>query len=111
MGGDYYIDKNLVIKFINCIDIITIELEHDRGYFLFYEDKDDPDYDTKYRKYMEETLLKVMKPITIYENNQFVTTKLEDKYKALIETELNLYKKKWKYILEIVKEEVRYESD
>ena len=116
MGCDYYICKYLEIKFLY-MDFTTIDLEVDPGYFHFSEDVDDPDYDSKYKEYIIETLEPRMKPIIIYENNKFTTQKLQDKYKPLIEEELETYnknreiKKEWKDIREIVKKEMRYERD
>jgi len=119
MGCDYYIEKILKVKFENRTDYIIINLESDRGWFDFSLDEDDPDYDAKYEKYVEETLKPNMKPIIIYENNDFLTKKLQDKYKLLIEKELKNYnkgketdsKKEWKDIIKIVKCETRYERD
>lgn len=119
MGCDYYIDKFLKVKFENRMDYIIIDLESDRGYFDFSLDEDDPNYDEKYEKYVEETLKPHMKPITIYDNNDFLTKKLENKYKLLIEEELKNYnkrketdsKKEWKDIKKIVKCETRYERE
>ena len=116
MGCDYYICKYLDINF-KYGEFTMIPLERDSAYFHFTLDEDDPDYDAKYEEYVEETLKPSMKPITIYEDNEFQTKKLEDKYKALIEEELETYnknreiKKEWKDIREIVKKESRYERD
>jgi chromosomal replication initiation ATPase DnaA len=116
MGCDYYICKDLEINF-KYGDYTMINLERDSGYFHFSLDEDDPDYDTKYQEYIEETLKPRMKPITIYEDNAFESKKLEDKYKSLIEEELETYnknrsiKKEWKDIIKIVKIETRYERD
>ena len=116
MGCDYYICKYLEIKF-QYMDYTTIELEHDSGYYHFSLDEDDPDYDDKYEEYVKETLIPSMKPITIYEYNEFKSKKLEDKYKSLIEEELESYnknheiKKEWKDIRKIIKKESRYERD
>jgi len=119
MGCDYYIEKILKVKFENRTDYIIINLESNNGYFDFSLDEDDPDYDAKYEKYVERTLKPNMKPIIIYENNDFLTKKLQDKYKLLIEQELKNYnkgkepdsKKEWKDIIKIVKGETRYERD
>jgi len=114
MGCDYYICKYLKIKF-QSISPLFIQLEKDIGYFNFCVDEDDPDYDEKYEKYIKEILTPNMKPIIIYEKNQFVNSKLENKYKLFIYEELNMYNKnhenkiEWKDILDIIKIETRYE--
>jgi hypothetical protein len=116
MGCDYYICKYLEINF-KYGDYTRIDLERDSGYFYFSLDEDDPDYDAKYEEYVQETLHPNMKPITIYEHNEFKSKKLQDKYQSLIEEELESYnkyreiKKEWKDIREIVKRETRYERD
>jgi hypothetical protein len=116
MGCDYYICKYLEITFKNG-NFTTIELERDSGYYHFSLDEDDPDYDTKYKEYVEETLEPSIKPITIYEHDEFKTKKLENKYKEIIEEELETYnknrqiKKEWKDIIKIEKLERRYERD
>ena len=116
MGCDYYICKFLEITFTYG-NYTMIELERDYGYYNFSLDEDDPNYDAKYKEYVQETLEPNMKPITIYEDNEFQTKKLEDKYKSLIEEELETYnknreiKKEWKDIRKIEKMETRYERD
>lgn len=110
MGCDYYICKFLEINF-HYMDYTRIILERDSGYFHFSLDEDDPDYDEKYKEYVEETLKPIMEPIIIYEDNVFKSKKLEDKYKSLIERELETHKKEWKDIRKIVKIETRYERD
>lgn len=58
-----------------------------------------------------------MKPIIIYEKNQFVNSILENKYKLLIHKELDIYNKnhenniELKDILDIAKIETRFERD
>lgn len=68
MGCDYYIYKYLKIKFSSIYILpLYIELERDIGYFNFYLDEDDDDYDKKYKKYVKETLTPNILPIIIYE--------------------------------------------
>jgi hypothetical protein len=118
MGCDYYIYKYLKIKFQNNLPLY-IQLEKDIGYFNFNEDDDDDDdeYDKNYTKYVKDILTPNMKPIIIYEKNQFVNSKLEKKYKILIEEELKSYNKshenkiEWNDILDIKKIEIREERD
>lgn len=112
MGCDYYKCKYLKIKF-QYLTTLTIDLEIDNGYYNFSLDEDDPDYNQKYEEYVEEILNNVMEPIIIYDNNQFRSSKLEDKYKYLIDIKLkesnnNL---EWEHIREIVKIENRYERE
>ena len=98
---------------------LTIDLEIERGYYSFSLDEDDPNYDEKYTEYVEKTLEPGMEPIIIYEYDEFVTKKLENKYRRRIEEELERYnrgggvvqKKEWKDIREIVKRETRYERE
>jgi hypothetical protein len=119
MGCDYYISKFLKIKFVNSTFELMITLERDTGYYSFSMDEDDPDYDEKYEEYIKETLQPGMKPIVIYEYDIFTSKKLEDKYKPLIDAELERYnnscgmihRKEWKDIREISKRERRYERD
>jgi hypothetical protein len=80
MGCDYYICKHLKINFQNS-DSLKIQLEEDKGYFNFYFDEDEPDYDLKYNNYVKEILTSNMKPIIIYEENQFVNSKLQIIYR------------------------------
>lgn len=118
MGCDYYIYKYLKIKFSSIYILpLYIELEKERGYFNFHLDEDDDEYDKKYKKYVQETLTPNMLPIIIYEKNQFVNSKLENKYKLFIQEELNNYNRRyenkieWNDILDIVKIEIREERD
>ena len=110
---DYYICKYLKIEFQSILPLF-IELEKDRGYFNFYLDEDEPDYDKKHKKYLEETLTPRMKPIIVYEKNEFVNTKLENKYKLLVKEELDRFnisqvnKLEWSDILDIKKVEIRF---
>jgi chromosomal replication initiation ATPase DnaA len=96
---------------------LFIQLEEDSGYFNFDLDEDDPDYDEKYEKYVEQILTPSMKPIIIYEKNQFVNNKLENKYRFRIQEELDKYNVnhksniEWKDILDVKKIESRYERE
>lgn len=117
MGCDYYITKQIEIDFHYSIHPLFIELERDQGYYCFSLDEDDPDYDEKEAEYINDTLKPSMKPIFIYEEGNFMSKKLENKYKDLIDQELELYnryhenKKEWKDIRKITKVEHRFERD
>ena len=50
-----------------------------------------------------------MKPIIIYIDNNFKNINFENKYKHLIENEINKYNIKWCEITKIIKEENRFE--
>jgi len=65
MGCDYYITKYLYVKFDDSISFY-IELERDRGYFDFSMDEDEPNYEEKYKEYIQEILSDKMKPIIIF---------------------------------------------
>lgn len=116
MGCDYYIVKEIEIDFKNSIFPLHIELERDSGYFNFSLDEDDPDYDEKEKEYIKDILKPYMKPIILYDEDGFISKKYENKYKKLIEEELELYNKnhyskEWKDIRKITKREIRYERD
>ena len=107
MGCDYYICKELTIYYNN--NYICITLERQNGYYGDIYDEDEDDYDIKMKKYIKECLTPKMKPILIYENNSFKNLNLENKYKDLIEREMNKYNVKWNDITKIIKNEYRYE--
>jgi hypothetical protein len=117
MGCDYYISTYLEIKFTSEMCCLHINLETNRGYYDFNLDEDDPKYDEKCEEYVKQTLSNTFTPILIFENNQFLNSKLENKYKLLIEKELEQYNKhrennfEWKDIRKIVKKESRFERD
>jgi hypothetical protein len=107
MGCDYYIDKSLYFYDFENIPFAFIHLERVRGYYNYYKDEDEPDYD--YKSYIEETLTPSMEPIVIYSNYTFNKLSFEKKYKKLIEYELNNCNKEWNDINTIIKKEVRFE--
>jgi hypothetical protein len=116
MGCDYYIIRYLKVTFEDSTSF-DIELERDRGYFDFYMDEDEPNYEEKYREYIQSVLSNEMKPIVIFKDKEFSTLFLENKYKLLIEEELNSFNKnrdlkmEWTNIKKIVKKESRWERD
>ena len=50
-----------------------------------------------------------MKPIIIYNNNNFNQLSFDIKYRNIIENEINKYNKKWYEVTKVVKIEERYE--
>jgi len=118
MGCDYYIYKYLKINFQGILPLF-IKIEEEKGYFNFYLDEDDNNYEEKYEKYVKDILTSVMKPIIIYEKNEFINNKLENKYKLLIDKNINIYNSnqshdnniEWKDILDIKKVEIRDERE
>jgi hypothetical protein len=111
MGCDYYIDKDLHICNHNNITFSYISLEHERGYYWFSSvlDEDEEEYDIELSEYIKNTLKPSMKPIVIYSNNTFSKLSYENKYKKLIDYDLNLNNKTWNDINRIIKIENRYE--
>lgn len=111
MGCDYYIDKNLYLYDHYDKILSFINLEHNRGYYYFDSllDEDEDDYNKEYKEYLKNILEPTMKPIIIYSNNSFNKLSFENKYKKMVERELNYLKKSFKDIGKIIKEEKRYE--
>jgi hypothetical protein len=111
MGCDYYIDKNLYIYDYNNIILSYINLEHERGYYWFYSllDEDEDGYDKELTSYIKDTLEPSMKPIVIYSNNNFNKLSFQNKYKKLIENDLELVNKTLNDVNKIIKIEKRYE--
>ena len=111
MGCDYYVDKDLDM-YDNDIIFSSINLEHKKGYYLFIHllDKDEEGYDEEFSEYIEEILEPNMKPIVIYSNNTFNKLSFENKYKKIIEDELNVFNKTWNDLSKIIKKEHRYKK-
>lgn len=111
MGCDYYIDKDLYIYDYNDDIISYVNLEHEKGYYGFISglDEDEDGYHTTVAQYIEITLEPSMKPIVIYSNNSFNKLSFENKYKKIIDDELNSLKKTWDDVTKILKIENRYE--
>jgi len=107
MGCDYYINKSLYIYDFNNKLLSNINLEHSIGYYSYFKDEDEEDYD--YNEYKKKILKLNMKPIVIYINNTFSKSFFEEKYKKIIDYELNIKNKKWNDINKILKKEERYE--
>jgi ABC-type Zn2+ transport system substrate-binding protein/surface adhesin len=127
MNYDYFIDKNLYIYF-NDKNVLYINLHHDERYFLIKnkdnknnnndknKDKnkdDDDDNNTdqdndKDKEFIMNYLEGKINSYTIYKNNIFYNTDIENKYKNIIENELNKNSKKWININKIIFKEERY---
>jgi len=85
MGCDYYIVKSLLINYATADEEYYFYIEIDRAgnYFLtFSQDDDDADEQI-------DRCLKANPPIDIYANGQFIKQKYEEKYKELINREIN----------------------
>lgn len=106
MGCDYYIDKSLYIYDYNDKTLSYITLEESRGYYSYYKDEDETDYD--YESYKTKMLEPSFKPIIIYVNNSFTKLCFEKKYEKLINYELKICNKTWDDIDKIIKKEERY---
>ena len=111
MGCDYYIDKDLHIYDYNDIEISYINVEHERGYYWFIStlDEDEDGYDAEYAEYIKQKLEPIMKPIVIYSNNTFNKLSFENKYKQIIENEINIFNLTLNDVKKIIKVENRYE--
>ena len=112
MGCDYYIDKNLDLYNHNNTLFSSINLQHERGYYLFTSllDEDEDGYDTELALYIENILEPNMKPIVIYSNNTFNKLSSENKYKKIIEEEIKLLNKTLNDVSKIIKIENRYKK-
>lgn len=107
MGCDYYIIKQLRIKYIDDHDDeleITHELSRDRCYFNDVDsvDSDDTDYfsSDRYNKYLEVTY----KPRVLFQNGKWKNTQTEEKYYNSVMEEIGHNT----LLLSVIKEEVRY---
>jgi hypothetical protein len=111
MGCDYYIDKDLHIYDYNNIVFSHINVHHERGYYWFTPslDEDEDGYDDEFSEYQKRMLEPMMKPIVIYSKNTFNKLSFEEKYKNIVECQLNLHNKTWDDVNKIIKIEHRYE--
>lgn len=132
MGCDFYIYVYLEIHHINGISYC--ELPTIRGYYCDLEcgvyDSDDDEIDHYYNSIeynvlyenMKKICLTPRKPVVIYDNNSFITSKFEMKYLPIIQNKINKkYVKKYtryedtggftniEQIIKVVKKEERYE--
>lgn len=111
MGCDYYIDKNLYIYYNDDKLFSYINLEHEKGYYYFFPvlDEDEDGYEEEREKEIIRYLETQMQPIVIYSNNSFCKSSFENKYKKMIEREIQKYGKTMDAVKEIIKMEERYE--
>jgi len=86
MGCDYYIEKILYITLING-DILYIKLSSEKGYFIHdYLDEDEPGYEEKVQKLIEESLTPEMEPIIIFKKKQnYLNDLFYERYHSVIE--------------------------
>ncbi len=110
MSCDYYIDKDLHIYDYNNKEISYINIERERGYWIISAlDEDEDGYDEQNIQYKKQYLQPSMKPIVIYSNNTFNKLSFENKYKKIIEGELEIFNKTLNDVYKIIKIENRYE--
>jgi len=108
MGCDYYIDKNLLIYNYNDCIFSYINVDHKKSYYNFIPILDEDEDETEVSNYEKDILKPIMKSIVIYSNNTFNKLSFENKYKKIIEDELNLLKKTLNDVNKIVKIEKIY---
>jgi len=116
MGCDYYILQNLYIYY-NDHSFHYINLHRDRGYYSqIFDDfimntisKDDSI--SKWKKIKNFHLEPRAVPFLIYNNNSFNNIYLSNKYKEIIDFQINNNNKTWDDIKEIVIIEERPERD
>jgi len=113
MGCDYYIDKDLHVYDYNDRIISYIELDHKESYYYFTSlfDMSEYGYDKELNQYIKYTLEPLMQPIIIYSNNTFNTLTLKNKYKKIINYELDLLNKTWDDVNKIIEIEHRYKRE
>jgi hypothetical protein len=110
MSCDYYIDKDLHIYDYNNKEISYINIERERGYWIISAlDEDEDGYDEQNIQYKKQHLQPSMKPIVIYSNNTFNKLSFENKYKKIIEGDLEIFNKTLNDVYKIIKIENRYE--
>lgn len=107
MGCDYYIVKALYIYYRDTY--LDVELSREKGYFYCNYDSDDEDYDKKVNAHIKECLKAEMKPIILYNDNNFIQESYKQKYKNMILDEIKKYNIEWSEITQIKKIEYRYE--
>lgn len=86
MGYDYYEETFLFIEKENNV---TLEIELNREGYYFKEylgpfDSDDTDYDDDVLKHCDKQMEVDFKPISIYQNGNYLKEKFKEKYDYLI---------------------------
>jgi len=110
MGCDYYVVKLLHIYFEDEAEKHELELERLRGYYCdddVYYDEDAEDYEKQLQAYLIWVLTPKMEPIVLYAQQSFTKPSFEQKYKTLIEHELQKLGKTWMNVTKILKVEER----
>lgn len=112
---DYYTFTYLHIH-TNDTYVLDVNLYRNRGYYYYDNNEDasreDDDYDEVVNDYIKYGLTPpTTQSMVIYDNNNFKTINLEQKYRNIIETELTKYGKSWSEITEIIKAVVTYERN
>lgn len=132
MGCDYYIRVYLEIQHVNGISYYDLPII--RGYYCELDygiyDSDDDENDYYYNSPEHETLcenvkklsLTPRKPVIIYNNNSFISSKFETKYMPIIQNKINKkYVEKYprredngtfesiEQVIKVIKKEERYE--
>ena len=91
-------------------DYVEVELARERGYYDDLQfDEDADDYEEKVNEHIKDMLTPKTEPIVIYINNRFIKLSCAEKYRTLIESEINQRDKTWSEITKIVKVEKRQE--
>ena len=125
MGCDFYIRVYLEIQHMNGISYC--ELPTIRGYYCDLEcgvcDSDDDEMDYYYNSIeydalyenMKKICLTPRKPVVIYDNNSFLSSKFETKYLPIIQNKINSRCEDTgiftniEQIIKVVKKEERYD--
>lgn len=109
MGCDYYIVKQLEIKYIDDHDDeheTTIELDRQRGYFYdddFDSDSDDTNNTETFNKRYGKYLTVTYEPKFLFNNNKWKNDRIKDTYYNLIQGEIGNG-----LLTSVIKTEVRY---
>lgn len=105
MACDYYTYKYLDIVSKNRVNGY-IELDREKGYFWGHSiDEDEDNYDEKLETHYTRQLESDFVPITIYENNNFISKKIEERYMTMVQEYCKLVELNIEDILKIVKDE------
>ena len=97
--------------YYNEIDYLDFELNREKCYYYYQFDEDEEHYEDKISEYINNILKPKMKPIMLYDNNNFIQPSFETKYKTIIDNEINKNNMRWDNICKIIKLEERYERE